>query len=126
MSILKAFNNHLIEFLEDISTIFPKNRDIRKSITALEMITKTNPKAVIVLWKRHVVLPYREKIMNGDLTFFINKDYNGDFENNGYKSGEFSEIIENLKKDVSGLDENNQNKAIKYVQNLTKLSELYQ
>ncbi len=125
MSVLKAFNNHFIEFLEDISSIFPNNRDIKKSITALEMLRKTNPRAIVMLWKSNIAVPYHVQIEKGDVSFFLNKDYKNDIKNVGYDTNEVITIIENLRKDVSEMDESNQKKAMKYVQNLTKLSQLY-
>lgn len=125
MSILTAFNNHFMELLEDVHRIFPENRELKKSMKALEMLRKTNPKAVITLWKSNVVLPYKNEIMNGDVSFFLNKDYTKDLQENGFHTNEIVGMIENVKHDISKLDDANQQKAIKYVQNLTKLAELY-
>ena len=36
MSILKAFNNHLIEFIDDLIIIFPEDLDIRTSKTFIK------------------------------------------------------------------------------------------
>ena len=36
MSLLKAFNNHFLEFIEDVIKIFPENLDIMTAKTFLE------------------------------------------------------------------------------------------
>ncbi len=78
MSLIKAFNNHLLEFIEDVITIFPDNADIRTSKTFLEGIKKVNPKKIIVYWNSYIVSLYDAQITEGDLNFFINKDYDQD------------------------------------------------
>jgi len=128
-TILSAFNNHFIEFLEDVHKIFPNNKDIRSAKTALLLLKKTNPRAVIKLWKIHIVKPYEQQIENGDVDFFINKDYSSDVSNiddiNNVVNLNTLNIIEHLREPVRNMGEENQKKAIKYMQNLTKISKMY-
>ena len=69
MSLIKAFNNHLLEFIDDVITIFPDNADIRTSKTFLEGIKKVNPKKIIVYWNNYIVSLYDAEITEGDLNF---------------------------------------------------------
>lgn len=125
-SILKAFNSHLMEFLDDCVTIFPGNMDLKTAKTFVSGLKKINPKKLIVTWNKTVTL-YRDPIEKGDFSFFEEKDYNDDFVKNGYgkDTNHFLEIIEKIKNQLKKESENNKKKAIKYVQNLLKLSDMY-
>ena len=123
-SILKAFNTHLIEFISDIITIFPEKKSLRITRTALETWKRINPRSIIKIWKESVTDQYKEQIANGEPVFFLEKDYVEDIsgcENAAY----ILAAIEKLRGPIRQMGEENQKKAIKYIQNLTKLSELY-
>lgn len=122
MSLIKAFNNHLLEFIDDVIRLFPDNTDLRTCKTFLEGIKKVNPKKIIVYWNNYIVSLYDQEIMDGDLDFFINKDY--DYDIGGNKS-ENLRILEDIRKSVKESTKENQKKAMKYVQNLNKLCKLY-
>jgi hypothetical protein len=124
MSILTAFNNHFIEFLEDVSNIFPNDKDIKKSKVSLELLKKANPRLIIKVWKEQIASKYREKIEAGDISFFLNKDYSSDIDG-ANESTKIMSSIERLRVPISNMGEDNQEKTMRYIQNLTKLSDLY-
>jgi hypothetical protein len=124
MSILSAFNNHFIEFLEDVETIFPEDRDIKKGKTALEMMKKANPRMLIMIWKKHITEPYGVQIENGDLEFFLNKDYSKDFTGSDSEKS-ILQSIEKFRNPIRNMGSDNKEKSMKYIQNLTKLSSMY-
>ena len=124
MSLLKAFNNHFLEFIEDVIKIFPENLDIMTAKTFLEGIMKVNPKLLCEYWYNWIGSQYAKKIENEDIDFFINKDYNNDLAND-WKTGKIYNAIENLRSAIKNISVENQKKAMKYVNNLTKLSNLY-
>lgn len=124
MSVLTAFNNHFIEFLEDIHSIFPDDKDIKKTKTSLELLKKANPRIIIQVWKQHIANMYREKIELGDISFFLNKDYSTDISGIS-ESSKIMSSIERLRGPVSNMSIDNQKKTMKYIQNLTKLCNLY-
>ena len=74
MSVLKAFNNHLLEFVEDVIRIFPTNLDIKTGKTFIEGIKRVNPKKIITYWRDNILMLYEKEILNGDISFFINKN----------------------------------------------------
>jgi len=125
-SILKAFNKHLMEFVDDCIMIFPENMDLKTAKTFISGLKKINPKKLIVTW-HHTVTLYREPIEKGDFSFFEEKDYENDFKSNGFgkDTNDFLKIIENIKNELKEESDNNKKKAIKYVQNLLKLCDLY-
>jgi len=121
-SILKAFNNHLIEFLDDVITVFPENLDIKTGKTFIEGLKKVNPKAIIQVWRTSILIPYRTFITACDYSFFIEKDYKEDLAMGDNKT---LKILENIRVMVRQTSEQNKEKVMKYVQNLSKLCEIY-
>lgn len=125
-SLLKAYNNHLLELLEDLKTLYPSDINIKTAIRMVTTIKKANPKMLIKAWKTSINDVYKKEIMAGDFYFFVNKDYDNDL-GDGYKQNQSQilDAIEIIKNKFRVMDENNKNKTVKYVQNLTKLCELY-
>ena len=76
--ILKGFNDHFTEFVEDIERVFPDDNDISTVKTAFIQMRKANPKLVIKAFSEYFLNKYRSEIEVGNIDFFINKDYNSD------------------------------------------------
>lgn len=125
-SILTAFNEHFIEFISDIQAVFPEDVDILSAKNSLLMIKKANPKMIIKIWKTHIVDKYVEQIEKGDISFFINKDYSSDLSKSYFSSNKIMEGIDRLRNPIREMTSENQEKTMKYIQNLTKLSTLYE
>ena len=119
-SILSIFNNHLIEFVEDVESVFPEDVDIKTAKNALLAVKKTNPKLLPQIWYRNVAGKYREEIERGDHEFFIHKDYASDCARHGHGQ-KIMESIDRLRAPVMNMNPENQAKTMKYVQNLSKL-----
>ena len=125
--VLETFNTHFNEFLEDVSLVFPENTDIplmKKAISILNMMSK---KHLISTFKTNIVDCYSKEIKDGDISFFINKDYKNDLQNigAGASSSMIMDKIDQLKllvKDMSHVDQQN---SLKYIQNLTELCNIY-
>ena len=77
-TVLRAFNTHLVEFLDDIISIIPGNVGLVTTKNSFEMYKKANPTLLIKIWYSYVYMPYAEIIEKGDLDFFITKDYSED------------------------------------------------
>ena len=86
---------------------------------------KANPKILIKIWDTHIVGKYQSVIEAGDLGFFINKDYKDDFTNTD-KSSKIIEAIDRLRTPIKMMTEKDQKITMKYIQNLTKLSKMYE
>lgn len=123
-NILKTFNDHFVDFVEDIQNVFPNDPDILASKTALLAIRKANPRLIIKIWNEHIVSKYKDHIMNGDLSFFIDKDYSADLSDMDSASS-IVKKINVLREPIRNMGSENQEKCMKYIQNLTKLSQLY-
>ena len=126
MSLVKAFNAHFIEFLEDVSRVFPTDTHIRSTIVFIRNIKKINPSLLLKSWHDYVVKPYGENIQTGNIDFFITKDYTDDLgTSTQYNSKKMLDIISDIKKKTATMNETDRNNVVKYLQNLTKLCNLY-
>jgi len=123
-NILTAFNNHFIEFMDDIIRVFPENADILTTKNYMLMIRKANPKLIIQIWESYVVGKYKNMIDEGNIDFFINKDYSNDLAY-ADNSAKIVEGIDRLRNPVKLMTDEDRAKTMKYIQNLTKLASLY-
>jgi hypothetical protein len=112
-----------MEFLNDIQNVFPNDVDILTAKNSLIAIRKANPKMIVKIWKGFIADKYREQIENSDISFFIDKDYSSDVSNTDY-SDRIMSAINRLKEPIRNMGPENQTKVMKYIQNLTKLSDM--
>jgi hypothetical protein len=124
-NILSAFNDHFVEFVTDIQSVFPEDHDILVAKNSLLAIRKANPKMIVKIWNKYIVGKYMSEIENGNITFFINKDYSQDlvYANNPDK---IIESIDRLRMPIKSMNPEEQAKTMKYIQNLTKLASIYE
>jgi len=122
-NILTAFNDHFIEFINDVHLVFPEDADILSAKNALIAIRKANPKMIVKIWNAFIVGKYRSEIEAGNLDFFVNKDYSQDVSN-AANSDKIMESIDRLRAPIKNMTPENQAKVMKYIQNLTKLAQL--
>ena len=123
-TILTAFNDHFMEYLDDIIRVFPNDSDILASKNSVALIRKANPRLVIQIWNSNVVGKYRAVIEEGNIDFFINKDYSDDLVQ-AENSRKIIEVIDRIRNPVKMMTPEDQAKTMKYIQNLTKLSTIY-
>lgn len=123
-TILKTFNVQFFDFLSDVITIVPNNIDLINAKKSFETIKRLNPTALIKVWFTHVFIPYKEIIETGDARFFLDKDYKNDLSILS-NSNDILKIIDTLKSELKNMGEANQSHSMKYIQILTKLSEVY-
>lgn len=122
-NILAAFNDHFTEFLNDVQSVFPEDVDILTAKNALTTIRKANPKMIVKIWRAFIAEKYRDQIAAGDIAFFIDKDYGSDVST-AQNSDKIMDSINRLREPIRNMGPDNQAKVMKYIQNLTKLSEL--
>lgn len=124
--ILTIFNKQFKEFVEDISRVFPENQDLLTLKLAISQILNITPKTVYKGYKKHLIDLYRKEIETGDITFFIDKDYKGDLNKLGTSNNIILDKIDSLRDPVRNMDPIEQAKVVKYMQNMMKLSDLYE
>tara|TARA_B100000424_G_C22846296_1_gene451384 strand:- start:161 stop:553 length:393 start_codon:yes stop_codon:yes gene_type:complete len=122
--ILKTFNDHFIELIQDVIKVFPDNTDLVTLKNTFITFRKTNPKLILEVFKTYVTDKYSNEIDSNNISFFINKDYNNDLQDTG-NSSIILEKINKLREPVRNMGNENQLKVLKYIQNLKKLCELY-
>ena len=123
-TVLKTFNAHFFEFLDDIIRIFPENNDIATARKSFDTIKRANPTIIIKVWGNYVYTPYKEVIDQGNIDFFFDKDYGSDLGSitNGK---EVMRIIDTLRDPLRSMDVVNKQHSAKYLLILSKLSALY-
>lgn len=118
------FNNQFSQFIDDILSIFPNDVDILSAKNSLSLIRKTNPKLLINIWHKYVVIPYKEQINESNYNFFIEKDYSQDLKKNDNAS-KIMQSIDKFREPIKTMSVENKVKTMKYIENLSKLSLLY-
>jgi len=123
-TVLRAFNKHFFEFIDDIVTILPDEPEIVKAKASFENIKKMNPTLICKTWFKVVYSPYKEVIDQGDISFFFEKDYASDLSNVP-NAAEIISIIDKIRMPIKSMDEVNKGHCTKYIQNLSKLSTVH-
>jgi len=122
--VLSGFNNHIHEFFNDVSVIFPDNTDIRIAQASLGKMRKANPKLIMEIWREFIADKYRDEIATGNIDFFLTKNYTSDLKGTD-NAREILEKINSLREPIKSMGKDNLNKTITYIQNLTKICDMY-
>tara|TARA_Y100000389_G_C17126311_1_gene347989 strand:- start:147 stop:536 length:390 start_codon:yes stop_codon:yes gene_type:complete len=123
-SILRAFNEHFTEFMQDIIRVFPDDNNLHACKLAIENMRKANPKLLMTTFTTEFVYKYRQQINNNNLDFFINNDYT-DSVKNAASGSMILEKINLLREPVRNMIDADKDNTIKYIKNLMKLSDMY-
>ena len=123
-TILKGFNTHFFNFLDDVASIIEDNDEILTSKAFFETVKKANPTLIIKCWNLYVYQPYKEIIDSGNIQYFLEKDYKSDISVLA-NSSEIMNGIDKIRAPIKSMSEVNQQHSMKYIQNLSKLSTLY-
>jgi len=121
---LSAFKSQFYEFLSDLEIMVPNNVDIKTFVNFANTILKMNPKLLIVVWWWYIYKMYYDKIESGDVDYFFNKDYSYDCRNL-QDSQYVIDSIDKMKNSVKDAAKEDKEVCIKYIQNLSVLSNLY-
>lgn len=122
--LLSAFNNHLTELVEALIEIMPEDAELKTAQVSISTLRKMNPRLIIPIWKTYVLDNYEKQIEEGNIKFFLEKDYAEDVKNEG-NAKEILDKITIIKRRINELSKENTQKTILYIQNLTKLCKLY-
>lgn len=124
-SILNNFNEHFFEFIDDIIKIIENNKDIKIARDFFKTIRNLNPSSILKAWYSYVYFPYKEQIDNGDISYFLNKDYNEDLTIMVSGKDEIITVIDKLKEPIRNMSALNLSYSTEYIQNLSQLSKIY-
>jgi len=118
------FNDHFMEFIDAVQTVFPDNVDIMSAKNSLSAIRKANPKLIVKIWNKYIIGPYQNQINEGNVEFFLLKDYSTDLVN-ANNQGQIMDAINRLRDPVRQMNPKEQQNVMKYLQNLSKLANLH-
>jgi len=127
-TILTAFNTQFFEFIDDVVKLFPEDKAIIQCKQILSLAKKGNPKLIISYWFQYMTVPYFKQISEGDISFFIEKNYQDDLGNvnkDAKENEQFIKEINRLREPVRKMDDTNKGICMKYIQNMAKLSQMY-
>ena len=123
--LLETFNNHFCECVNYVHGIYPDDTTINTMLKSLNVFLMISKKKIILFFKSNIVDLYSKQIEDGDMSFFINKDYNDDVsvvvDNNDF----IINYINYIKSLVIGMNEEEQKNIMKYFKNLVVLCKLY-
>lgn len=120
--VLSTFITQLDECLEDISKVYSKDTRFIRCKLYLDTLKKTNPRMIITTWKTQVADKYEERILAGDIDYFLKIDYTQELP---VYNATIDQAIQDLRTAIQSMSEENKAKSIQYIQNLCKLSKLY-
>ena len=123
--LLKAFNKHFFQFLDDIILFFPDNVDLVTSRQYFDTIKVANPTLILKIWHKYIYTPYNEKIETGDLEFFIEKDYAEDLKNMKNNEKILKVIKTSLRDPLRLMNEENMVKCRQHFQLVTRICARY-
>lgn len=126
--LVKIFAEQTEELYLDLQNVYPENIEIKTGLTIVQTMKRFNPKLMIKKYKEAVNDKYYDKVVKGDVSFFINKNYLDDCQKIGFdsKGAEAqSDYIESLKSLYFEAEEENKKKLIKYFQNFSKICRMY-
>jgi hypothetical protein len=122
--VLSAFNNHMQEFFADVLVLFPEDNDIRVASSSLIAMRKANPRLIMNIWKQYITDKYSDEIAEGNIKFFIERNYDEDLKSND-QAAMILEKINTLREPMRQMSDENLKKTVGYIQNLTKISKMY-
>lgn len=125
ISLSKAFSTHFMEFLNEMTTLFPKNVEIRTFKTAVSQIKRVNPSRLVKTWFSVVTSRFKDEIYSENFSFFETKDYTNDLKNTNFDNDGIHKFIKEMRSASSKMSLENKKKTMKYLSNLTKMSEMY-
>jgi hypothetical protein len=120
MSVAKAFNNVLIDFMNDCILVFPEEPDFKKFKRGAQLLKQYNPKKIPTIFKGYVEM-YRPQIDCRDESFFLENAY--DNLDEVKDDNELIGMIDKIKKYWVGMSAENKDNIWKYLEVLVKLSD---
>lgn len=120
---LNIFIEHLQEFVRDVASIFPHDNNINLLKESIIFTSNINKEKCIKCWSKYVIDNFRKEIEANNYNFFIENNYN-DYITHRKKDIILDKINE-IRYSVKQMSETNKINALKYVENLTKLCDLY-
>ena len=120
--VIKIFNEIFFNFVNLISKTFPNDLDITIAKNKLYALKKINPKMFIKIWKKHITDKYKDSIEEGNIDYFIEKNYSDDL-NKVNHSDRVMKSINRLREPIRKMNQSQQEMVMLFIQDLSKISE---
>ena len=114
----ERFNETFKEFMQDLVRVFPDDVEFRMYELAIQSTIMYYPTYLGEMFYEKVTVPYEDKIMQRDSTFFLTHDYQDVKEQHQQANA----IIDKVKDCYANMIEENQEIVWKYFRILTLLS----
>ena len=75
MTSISAWNDMMIQFINELRSTFPEEKSIKKYQTSFDLLKKTNPRKCVEGYMAEVT-PVQDKIMSKDESFFLDSNSN--------------------------------------------------
>lgn len=120
------FNDNYFKFLTFLKDNSNDNKEFKSFYNKNLLMKQTNIKYFIKSWYTYITSLYYNKIMNNDVSFFLNKDFTTDKQNIDHLySKSFDKSIEYLKLIYNKMEGNIIETFLIYIKRLTHYSYLY-
>ena len=117
------FNKEYFEFLNFIK-IHIQDTSFKTFYRKNQIIKETNPKLFIRTWYERIGNKYHSQVMNRDISFFLNKDYNDDIADVG-DSNQLLTYINKFKESYDSFDTTVKETFLNFIISLTDKSFVY-
>ena len=121
-NIMKQFTAQFFEFMSFVKENSNKDKVIYAFYTRCNILKKVNVKLFIKTWHDNITTIYYNHIMNDNISFFLNKDYNSDINKTGNTNIDFNKYINHMKISYNTFSELFKQRIVTYIKNLTSLS----
>ena len=118
------FNKEYFEFLNFIK-IHIEDTSFKTFYRKNQIIKETNPKLFIRTWYDRIGSKYHSQVMNRDISFFLNKDYNDDVMYAGSDSNQLLTYINKFKESYDSFDTTVKETFLNFIISLTDKSFVY-
>lgn len=118
----KIFNSHFKEMCEDLLLLFPNYKPLSRAQYTIDILLKTKPNIIIKFWKIFGT-KYESQIEQQGLSFFVDTDFTEDAKS--LNAEYMMEYIKQIGVLIDQMNEQNQTKVLEYINNLIKISKLY-
>lgn len=80
MSYVSKFNEQLLQFIKELSELFPEDKLLKTFYHSIEFLKKNNPREVMNQF-RIAVYPFKTQILEKNEAFFIENNFNNEIKN---------------------------------------------
>ena len=123
-SSIGEFNKEYFEFLKFIKEHLKEDPNFRMFYRKNKILREANPKFFIRTWYNRIGSKYHKEVMQRDISFFMNKDYENELNEIG-ESTLLLKYINKFKESYPSLEESVKEQFVSYIVNLTDKSFLY-